>query len=151
MKKIIKNKKAVAISSAFYALISISIVIIAIGVWTNEWNQDYSSGLTYDLGEDYNKLDRISSEAGGQKGNLTIRSSIQEDNFEGTSIKGVFGILNNIYAPFRIVFGDGGMIDSLTDRFGLPDYIRQGFITIIIMAFTYALIKIFFRLPDRRI
>jgi len=149
--KLLKNKKAFELSSAFFALVVVSMIVVALGVWTNEWNTDYSSGLVYDLEGDFDKSSRLSGEAGGQKGNLTVRSSTQGTDFEGTSIKGIFGVLNNIYSPFRIVFGDNGMLDSLTDRFGIPNYIRQGFVTIMIMAITYTLIMLLFRLSKRRI
>lgn len=144
MKNIIKNKKGLVFKNAFFALIVASMIIIGVGVWVDDWNTTYSSGLTYDLG-DYNKLNELSAEASGQEGNITARSSFGTTDFEGTSIRSAFGILNNIYAPFRILFGEGGMLDSLTDRFGIPNYIRQGVVTMMIMAITFALIAILFR------
>lgn len=149
-KQLLKDKKGFNFSSAFYALISISIIVVAIGVWVGEWSADYDSGLNYDLSE-YNKLDNLSTEAQSQQQGVVIKSSAQDDSFEGTSIRGVFGILNNIYEPFRLLFGEGGMLDSLTDRFGIPNYIRQGFVTIIVMAITFSLVIIFFRLPRRKV
>ncbi|KKL04705.1 hypothetical protein LCGC14_2613360, partial [marine sediment metagenome] len=68
-------------------------------------------------------------------------------NFEGTSLRGAFGVLNNIFTPFRVVFGNGGMIDSLIERWGLPDYIGKALLTIMIISITWALIAIFFRRP----
>lgn len=140
-----QNKKGLVFKNAFFAVIILSLIIIATGVWINDWNTNYKSGLNYDLGTDYNKLNEISNEAGGQQGNISASSSFSNTDFEGTSIKSAFGILNNIYAPFRIVFGNGGMIDATTERFGIPDYIRQGIITMMIMAITFALISILFR------
>jgi len=143
------NKKGLVFQNAFMAIIVVSLAIIAVGVWVNDWNTTYSSGLTYDLG-DYDKLDSMSGEASGQQGNISVKSSFAASSgtdFEGTSLRGVFGVLNNIFAPFRVVFGDGGMIDSVTERWGLPDYIRQAFVTMIIIAITFALVAIFFRKP----
>lgn len=142
------NKKGLEFKLAFFALIAVSMSVIAIGVWVNTWNENYGSGLDYDLGE-FNELDEVSGEAGTQQSGITIKSTNTGEEFEGTSIRGVFGILNNIYAPFRIVFGNNGMIDSVTERFGMPDYIRQGVVTMMIIAITFALVAIFFRLPRR--
>lgn len=140
------NKKGLVFRNAFFAIIVASMAIIAVGIWVNDWNTQYSSGLTYDLGS-YSELDSMSGQASAQKGNVSIKSSFAAEDFEGTSIRGVFGVLNNIYTPFRVVFGDGGMIDSVTERWGLPDYVRQGFITMMLIAITFALVAIFFRKP----
>lgn len=144
------NKKGLVFKDAFFAVIFISLSVIAVGIWINDWNANYSSGLTYDL-EDFNELESMSGQAQSQKGNISVKSSFDAGqgatNFEGTSLRGVFGILNNLYTPFRVVFGDGGMIDSVTERWGLPDYIRQGIVTMMIMSITFALVAIFFRKP----
>jgi len=144
--KIIKDKKGLEIKNAFFAVIAISMVIIAVGIIITDWNNEYSSGLTYDLGDDFNKLDSMSGEAESQRGNISVSSSSSTEgtDFEGTSIRATFGILNTIYTPFKVVFGNNGMLDAITERFGLPDYIRQGFVTIMVMALTFALITIFF-------
>jgi len=145
MRKLIINKKGLQFKSAFFSVIVLSMAIIAVGIIVDDWNTTYDAGLTPDL-DDYDKLDEVSGTAKSQKEGITVKSSNTGEQFEDTSIRGVFGILNNIYAPFRVVFGDGGMIDSVTERFGLPDYIRQGIVTMIIMAITFALVAIFFRL-----
>lgn len=139
------NKKGLEFKSAFFALAAVSVVIIALGVIVGQWNADYDSGLTYDLGN-YNKLDSVSSEAGSQQGDVNVKSANTGEQFEDTSIRGVWGILNNIYSPFRVVFGDGGMLDSVTERFGMPDYVRQFLVTIMIISITFTLVAIFFRL-----
>ena len=144
MMNLFKDKRGVELKLALYALVAISMVILATGVIVNDWNTKYSSGLTYDLG-DYEKLDEMSTTASSQKGNISVKSSAQdESNFEGTSIRGVFSILNTIYTPFKVVFGNGGMLDTVTERFGIPDYFRQGVVTIMFFGITFALITIFF-------
>lgn len=146
-----KNKKGLVFKDAMFAIILVSASIISIGVWTNDWSENYGSGLTYDLGDDYNELDSMSQTAQAQKGNISVKSSFDAGqgatNFEGTSLRGVFGILNNLYTPFRVVFGDGGMVDSVTERWGLPDYIGEILLTLMLTAITFALIAIFFRKP----
>ena len=145
MYKLIYDKKALEFKSAFFAIIAVALIITSIGLWVNQWNTDYSSGLTYDLGE-YDQLNEISGTAGTQQSDVAVKSTNTGESFEGTSIRGVYGILTNIYAPFRVVFGDNGMLDVVTERFGLPDYIRQGIVTMMIIAITFALVAILFRL-----
>ena len=140
-----KNKKALQFKSAFFAVIALGLVITAVGVIVSGWNNTYNAGLLYDLNE-FNELDSMTSESQSQQTGVNIKSANSGIDFEGTSIRGVFGILNNIYAPFRVVFGDNGMLDSITERFGMPDYIRQSIVTMMIIAITFALVAIFFRL-----
>lgn len=138
------NKKGLEFKSAFFALILVGIVVTAVGIQIDTWNTDYGSGLDYDL-DAYDKSSSVSNTAGEQKEDITVRSSGQGEQFEDTSIRGAFGVLNNIFTPFRIVFGEGGMIDSITDRWGVPDYIRQGIIAMMVIAITFTLIAIIFR------
>ena len=142
------NKKGLSFKLGIYAIFVVSAAVIAIGVMVGSWNVTYSSGLDYDLG-DLNEMDEMSSQVQAQQGNVTIESSFDQGltNFEGTSLRGVFGIINKIYAPFRVVFGDGGMVDVVIDRFGVPDYIRQLIIVLMIVAITFALVALFFRKP----
>jgi len=148
MKRLLKDKRGLEFRSAFFTVVVMSMVIIAAQVILNGWEDSYDSSIQTDL-SNYDKLDEVSTEASSQQGKVTIKSSNTGEEFEGTSIRGVFGILNNIYAPFRVVFGDGGMIDSITERFGIPDYIRQGIITLMIFSITFALVAVLFRLPRR--
>jgi len=141
-----KDKRGLQFNSAFYALIAMSLVIIAVGSWVGNWNSDYNSNVNYDL-QDYNKLNDLSSIASKERGNLSITSSSQTTDFEGTSIRGAFGILNNIYESFNMVFGKNGMLASLSSRFNIPSYLILAIVSIMIFAITSALIAIFFRLP----
>ena len=144
LKKLIKDKKGLQLNLALYAVVAISVVVLAAAAIISDWNTTYSSGITYDLG-DYNKLDNFSSTAEQQRGNISASSSSQSDsNFEGTTLRAVFGVVNTIYTPFKVVFGNGGMIDALTDRWGMPDYIRQALVTVMVFALTFAIITIFF-------
>lgn len=140
------NKKALSFKLAFFSIVMVSMSIIAIGAIITEWNEDYNSGIVYDLNE-YNKLGEVSDTAQEQKENIIAKSTNPGEDFEGTSIRGVFGILNNIYESFRLVFGTDGMIDSITDRFGIPGYIVLGFITMMIFSITFTLVSVFFKLP----
>jgi len=142
---LIKDKKGFELKSAFFAIILISMTIIALQVWTEEWAIDYDSGIEYDLGG-YNSLDSMTNQASKQEGNISGTDPGTSGDFEGTALRSVFGIINNIYTPFRVVFGRDGWISSITQRLGLPDYIWQGIVTMMIMAVTMTLIAILFRL-----
>lgn len=142
---LLKDKRGLELKLGLYALVVVSMAVIATGVWIDDWNDKYNSGLTYDLDSDYNKLDTLSDEVESQRESISVKSSAQsESDFEGTTLRAAFGILNNIFTPFDALFGNGGMLDSVTERFGLPDYVRQGFITIILFSLVFALIAIFF-------
>ena len=142
----IKNKKGFQFRSGFFAIIIVSMVVISVGLWIGEWNETYSSGLTYDL-DDYDKLDEVSGSASDQKGDIQVKSAFEEGDFEGTSLRGAFGVLNNIFTPFDVVFGKGNMINDLTDRWGMPPFIGKGLVALVIITLTFALIAIFFRKP----
>ena len=148
LKRFVKNKKGLEFKSSFFALAAFSLIIIAVGAIVGEWNNDYNSGIAYDLGG-YNKLDSLSTQAEAQQGEISVKSSSagESGDFEGTSLRGVFGVLNNIYSPFRLVFGNNGMLDDVTERFAIPDYLRRFFVTAMVMAITFTLIAIFFKLP----
>ena len=145
MINIYKDKRALVIKDAFFAIIALGLVITAVGVIVSGWNGTYNSGLTYDLDE-FNQISSVSAEAQSQQEGIVVKSTNTGETFEGTSIRGVFGILNNIYQPFRVVFGDNGMLDKVTERFGIPDYLRQALVAAIVIAFTFTLVAILFRL-----
>jgi hypothetical protein len=148
-KKLMKDKRGLQFKAALFALITVSMVLYGIGVWVGSWNTQYNSGLTYDLG-DYEKLDELSSYASSSKGNVSVRSSFDttgSGDFEGTSLRGAFGVINNIFTPFNVLLGEGGLIDSIEDRFGIPNYITIGFISLMTIAIIFSLIALFFRKP----
>ena len=146
---LMKDKKGLIFRNAFYAIVVVSMAIIAVGTWISDWNTTYDSGLTYDLGE-YDKLDEMSNQASSQRGNVSVKSSFATEDFEGTSIRGVFGVINNLFKPFNVVFGEGGMLDSIEERWGLPNYIIRGTIAIMLFAITFALIALLFRKPGSK-
>ena len=133
------------IKLAFYAIIVFSMVMVATGVIIGEWNDAYDSGLDNDLGE-FNKLSDVSADAESQKGKINPQSGEASSDFETGMFRGGYGIITNIFEPLRVIFGDGGMLDSITERFGIPDYVRQGLTAIMIFGLIFAIIAIIFRL-----
>lgn len=145
-----QNKKALSFKMAMFSLIAVSLMILAVGAWINDWNDIYDSGIAYDLDE-YDQSDTLSDEAESQKDMIVVKSTDTGEEFEGTSIRGVFGVLNSLYESFRIVFGDDGMLDSIQNRFGIPDYPMQSLVNFMIVAITFALIAVFFKLPRKSV
>ena len=139
------NKKGLRLKNAFFAIVAVSMVIAAVGIIVGEWNVAYDTDLANDLGE-FNTLQNISAEANRQQGRISPNDPDPGTNFEANTFRGVYGIISDIYRPFRIVFGDSGLLDSVTERFGLPDYVRQGLVTMFIFAFTFSIVAIVFRL-----
>ena len=142
----IKDKKGLQFKSAFFMIIIGSLLIISTGVIIGKWSPDYNSGVDYDIGG-LSRLNEVSQEASDQQGRITVRSANQGEEFEGTSIRGVFGLINTLHTSLSIVFGSQGIIASVIQRFNLPDYIRLVIVTMISFAITYSIIAILFRLP----
>jgi len=131
--------------STMFAIIVFGVVITAVGISVNEWSTAYGSGVVYDLGE-YDKSSDIASFASEQKGSISPNDPDPGNDAEANTFRGAFGILASIYEPFRLVFGDNGMIDSITERFGAPDFVRQALVSLFIVSITFALIAVVFRL-----
>lgn len=148
MKKLLKDKRGLEFKKALISLTLMSMMIVGIGVWINDWNTQYDSGLTYDLGN-YDKSSDLSNYATNSKTNISVRGSVDTSSgdFEGVSLRGAFSIINNIFVPFNVVLGDGGLLDSIKERWGIPNYIMVGLITILILAMVFSIIGIFFRRP----
>lgn len=145
--KLIKDKRGLEFKSAFFAVIAVSLVIAAVGTIIGDWNTTYNSGLSYDL-QEYDKTSEMSSEVQNQKDAISPSSAeTGSGDFEGSILRGVFGVISDLYRPFNIVFGEGGMLDSVTEQFGIPDYVRQGLVAMMVAAITFTLIAILFRMP----
>lgn len=141
------NKKGLEFKSAFYAIIAIGLMITAVGTIIGSWNATYNSGLTYDL-QQYDKSGQLATEAQNQKTAISPQTAeTGTGDFEGSILRGVFGVISDLYRPFEVVFGNGGMLDGVTDQFGIPDYVRRGMVTFMVIAITFTLIAILFRLP----
>jgi len=130
--------------SAFFAIIIVGMIITASGIIISTWGIIYGSGVTSDL-TSLSQLSESAAEAEVQKGRINPQSGEASSDFETETFRGGYGILTNIYSSLRLVYGDGGMIDSVVERFGIPTYIWQGVVAMIIFAITMALIAIIFR------
>lgn len=136
------NKKGMEFKSVFFSLVIISVVIISVGMFVGGWNSKYNAGLTYDL-EEYNNLEKSSSVAQSQQGRISPRSPDPGTDFESTTFRGVFGVINNIFDSLRTF---STMISSTAYRFGVPDFIPQAVITMLLFAVIFTIVAIVFRL-----
>jgi len=127
-----------------FAIIAVSMVIIAASVAVDQLGDAYNSGITSDLGK-FNKLDSATDEVGDMQGRMVQQSGEASSDYEQETFRSGYGILTNIFKPLRLVFGEDGMIDSVIERFGLPDYIWNGWIAMISIAITTTIIAIVFR------
>lgn len=130
--------------STTFAIIIIGMMITSIGLILAEWNYAYNSGITSDL-EELSRLSEASSEARTQQGKINPQSGEASSDFETGTYKGVYGIVTGMYASLRMIYGDNGMIDSVMKRYGIPSFIWQGIIAMIIVAITMTLVAIIFR------
>jgi len=129
----------------FFAIVLFSMVIIAFGIIVNEQVTKYNPEVSSDL-ENLNKMESLMSTAESQKGNINPQSGEASSDYEAETFRGGYGIITSIYSPFRVVFGDNGMIDDITERYGFPDYVRKSLVIMFIFAVTFGIIAIVFRL-----
>lgn len=142
------NKKGLELKSAFFALIAISTIAMAIGIAINDWSSFYGSGVDSDL-ESFNKLNTISNTAENQRTRLQADDPNPGTDPEATTYRGVYGILTTMWGSLNLVYGEEGLIDSVGERFGIPSYFRQAIVAFMIIAITFAIIAIIFRLSRR--
>jgi len=133
------------LKSGLFSIIIVSIMVIAIGIIVNGWSEDYNSGVTSDL-ENYDNLNKSYGVSIEQRGNINPASGEAGTDSESLTFRGAYGIITGIYESFDLVFGENGMVDSVSERFGLPDYLKQGIIALMIISITFTIIAIVFRL-----
>ena len=133
------------IKSAFFAIIIVGMMVMASGIILSNWAVEYDSGISSDLEADFNKISDASDEAQSQKGSINPQSGEASSDFETETFRGGYGIITNIFAPLRIVYGEDGMIDSVVERIGLPNYIWNGWVAMIMFAIIATIIAIVFR------
>ena len=145
IKNIVRDKRGVQLQSAFFAILVFSAVIISTGVIVNEWSDKYSTGVTSDL-EKYNTLDSVYGDIQSQKGKVTPNDPSPGENSESNTFRGVYGIVTGVLGSFKLVYGTGGMLDSIAIRFKIPTFIIQVIAAMMIFSLIAAIIGIIFRL-----
>lgn len=131
--------------STIWAIVMFSMILIAAGVIVNERAGQYDSPLTSDLGE-FDKLGDVATSTETQQGSINPQSGEASSDYESETFRGGYGIITNIFSPLRVVFGEGGILQSAGERWGVPSYILQGFVTMFILAIIFGIVAIVFRL-----
>lgn len=139
------NSKGVVIGDAVISVVIVSIIIIAVGVMLTDYEDAYNVGVVNDLGE-YDQLDNASSMAQSQKTSISPNDPDPSEDSEANTFRGGYGIITGVLTSLSLVFGSQGMLQSISDRFNLPDYIVQGLITIMIISLVFSIIAVIFRL-----
>lgn len=129
-----------------WGLLIFSMIIVAASVIIDERSELYGITINNDLEQDFNKLSYLSNTSELQKDKISQQSGEANSDFETGTFKGVYSIITNIFEPFRIVFGTGGMIDAVVRRFNIPDYISIVLSTGLIFSIIFALVYIIFRI-----
>lgn len=143
------NRKGLSFKNSFFAIVVVGLLASAVGVILLQNQSYYGFGVTSDL-EGFNKVDDVSSISQGQQGKINADSTPGVDP-ESSTFRGVYGIITGLPSNFALVFGSDGMINSLTDRFGLPDYVYYGIVTLMFLAVIFAIIAIIFRLQGGQV
>lgn len=142
------NNKGLQITSTFYAIIVAGIVLTGIGVLIATMGPFYGSDASYDLTQ-YGRNDNISDTITTYQNRLSPENANPGTDFEATTFTGSFGIINTLFAAFRVIFGSNGMLVGLATRFGIPAYIIQGIASMIIVGIAFAIVGIIFRLSKQ--
>lgn len=125
----------------FYAVIVIGMMITAVGVIINDMGVEYGSGVTSDLGI-YDKVGEATDYIEGYQGNINPQSGEANTDPEQITYRGAYGIIAGIFKPFTML---SSMLDSLFERFGIPNYVKQGLLSMMIAAVVFTLVAIIFR------
>jgi len=128
-----------------WSILIFSMIIVAVGVGVDTWSDKYNTGITSDF-DDLNKRNEIIGTAETQKGSLNPQSGEASSDFETETFRGGYGIITNIFSSLRVIFGEDGMIDSIGERFGIPFYVIGTIIAMFIIAITFAIVAVVFRL-----
>lgn len=129
-----------------FAIIIFSMIVTASGVIVTQWALYYHSGIASDLGL-YNKQQQMADLAQSQKGKINPQSGEASTDYEQVTYKGGWGIISSIHTSFDPVIGDNGLINQLSQRFGIPNYIQMGIVSMIVIAIIFAIIALIFRKP----
>ena len=133
--------------ASFFAMIIVSMMVVALGVIINDWGIEYGSGITSEtLGlSSYDKIGEISSYTSKyqyQNGSINPQSGEASSTAEDITYRGAYGIITGIFKPLRIAYA---MLDSIFELFSLPDYIKYAIITMMISAAIFTIVAIIFR------
>jgi hypothetical protein len=131
----------------FFAIIIFGMVVVAASISVDQWGatEVYDSGVTSDL-QEYHNTEEVSAYAEEFEGQISTQDPDPGTDYEAQTFRGAYGIMGEVFRPFRLVFGRTGMVGSIADRFGIPHYITLAIISMMVFALITTLIAIIFRL-----
>lgn len=142
------NKKGFGISTTFYSIVIIGVILVAVGYWVTEWSSFYGAGVTYDLGG-YNRNDNLTLIVQQYESRLSPDNANPGTDFEATTYTGAFGIISTLFNAFDVAFGNDGLIVSAGNQFGIPSYITQALILMFAVSLVMGIVAIVFRIGRR--
>lgn len=130
--------------TSFFAIIVVGVLVVALGQIIVAWSDHYNSGIAddYDLGG-YDYTSEVQSYVGKySNGSINPQSGEASSDTESVTFRGAFGIITGIFKPLRIVYS---MLDTLFEKFDIPDYLKVAIITMIIASAVFTVVAIVFR------
>ena len=138
------NKKGLQFRNAFFAIIILGVVVTSIGIIIANWNSYYNSGINWDLGS-FDQSSAVYSQTGTYINSTTSKDPTVGEDYQSNIYKAAYGIITNLVSPFAMVFGQNGMLYSISTMFGVPSYIIAAIISMMIIALVFAFISIIFK------
>ena len=140
------NKKGLRFKNGMFAIVAISLLVIAFTVIIETQSNKYGTGIISPLGS-YNKLNETSVTARGYETSLTPEDVEAGEDPEASTFRGVYGIITGMFNAFDSVTDkDDGMIANVIVQLGLPSWVHNGAITLIYIAIAFSLVEVIFRL-----
>lgn len=140
----IKDKKGFQLKSGLFAMIVVSGLLIATFNIILTWNDFYGVNLDNDL-ISLSKLDELTAEAESQQQKISPEVVDPGSDFEGSTFRGVFGIITTIMDSFGIILSSAGWLGEIGDRFGIPVWAIQVPALLITFSIIFAIISVIFR------
>ena len=138
------NKKALQFRNAFFSIIVLGVIVVAMGTVISGWSSYYNSGISWNLGG-FDSSQSVYNTAGTYINSSNPSSPEVGSDYQSNIYKQSFGIITNLISPFSMVFGQNGMIYSIGNIFGIPSYILIAITTMAILALVFAFLSIIFK------
>ncbi len=138
------NNKGLQFRNAFFAIIILGVVVTSMGIIIATWSDYYGSGISWNLG-DFDQSGSVYSTAGTYINSTNPKTSEIGTDYQSNIYQSAYGIITNLISPFAMVFGQNGMLYSISTMFGIPNYIIIAIVSMMIIALVFAFIAIIFK------
>lgn len=144
MKELIKDKKGLQFRNAFFAIIILGVIVVAMGNIIAEWSYFYDSGITWNLGG-FDQSSGVYDTVGIYLNSTNPDSPEIGSDYQSNIYQAAYGIITNLISPFAMVFGENGMLYSIATLFHIPNYIIIAIVSMMLIALIFAFISIIFK------